>query len=82
MSVRTHRPTDGERARNAALLEAERVRAVGVHEAEVEYSETVLKLREAFESDVAEASSRRLEAIMPVHRAYNAAVIAAERMAH
>jgi hypothetical protein len=79
--VRTRRPTGRERARNAALLEAERVRAAGVHEADVEYGETVLKLREAFERDVADASARRRAAVLPVHRAYNAAVIAAERIA-
>jgi hypothetical protein len=79
--VRSRRPTDGERARNAALLEAERARAAGVHEADVEYSETVLKLREAFERDVADACARRLAAVLPVQRAYNAAIIAAEQIA-
>lgn len=65
--------------RNIALLDAERERAVITRDAEIEYSETVTKLREAFEADLAEAHVRRVARILPAHRAYNAAVIAAER---
>lgn len=67
-------------ARNAALLAAEVQRSQRTHEAEVEYSETVLKLRERYESDMAEALRRRLAAVTPVHQAYNRAVVAAERI--
>jgi hypothetical protein len=65
--------------RNAALVEAEVRRAEAIRDAEVEYSETVWKLRERFEADIAEAAARRLTAVTPAHRAYNAAVIAAEQ---
>ncbi len=73
--------TDEERARrNAALLAAELERKQATHEAEVEYSETVFKLRERFEADLAEAARARLARITPAHRAYNIAVVAAERV--
>lgn len=65
--------------RNQALLTAEHERTVAVHDAEVEYSETVAKLREAFEHDLAAALARRTARTLPAQRAYNAAVIAAER---
>jgi hypothetical protein len=70
------------RARNAALVEAEARRAEAIRDAEVEYSETVWKLRERFETDLAEAAAQRLAAVTPAHRAYNAAVIAAEQTFH
>ena len=65
--------------RNAALVAAEVARHQATHEAEVEYSETVMKLRERFEADVAEANRLRIARITPAHRAYNRAVVAAER---
>jgi hypothetical protein len=68
-------------ARNAAFLAAERERERATHEAEVEYSETVSKLRERFEADLADAAARRRVAVRPAHQAYNCAVIAAERAA-
>ncbi len=67
-------------ARNAALRQAEVQRSQATHEAEVEYSETVLKLRETYEVDLAEALRRRLRAVTPAHKAYNRAVVAAERI--
>ena len=72
--LHVHRET-----RNHALLAAEHDRAVATRHAEIEYSETVFKLREAFEADLASASARRNERVLPAHRAYNAAVIAAEQ---
>lgn len=65
--------------RNAALLAAEHERAATTRDAHIEYSETVTKLREAFEFDLAEARARLITRVTPAHRAYNAAVIAAER---
>lgn len=71
---------NGRRAiRNAALLAAEREREAATHDAEVEYSETVTKLRERFEADLAAASADRVARVTPAHRAYNRAVVAAER---
>jgi hypothetical protein len=64
--------------RNAAFLTAERERERATREAEVEYSETVFKLRERFEADLAEAASHRIAAVRPAHQAYNRAVLAAE----
>jgi anti-sigma28 factor (negative regulator of flagellin synthesis) len=66
-------------ARNAALVAAEAARHRATHEAEVEYSETVHKLRERFESDLAEANRLRIARVTPAHRDYNRAVVAAER---
>ena len=66
-------------ARNAALLAAERQRAEATRDAEIEYSETVAKLRERFEAELAAAAAHRLERVTPAHRAYNRAVVAAER---
>jgi hypothetical protein len=66
-------------ARNTALLAAERERERATRDAEIEYSETVAKLRERFEGDLAEASAHRLARVTPAHRAYNRAVVAAER---
>lgn len=66
--------------RNAALLQAEADRYHATRDAEIEYSETVAKLRERFEADLAEAAARRRTAVIPAHRAYNIAVIAAERL--
>lgn len=67
------------RARNSALLAAEVARAAATRDAHIEYSETVTKLREAFEADLAAAHALLLLRIRPAHRAYNAAVIAAEQ---
>ena len=66
-------------ARNDALLTAELDRASAARDAEIEYSETLRKLREAFDADVAAAARHRYEQVLPAHRAYNAAVIAAEQ---
>lgn len=75
--------TDEERAlRNAALTAAEQERKVSTHDVEVEYSETVAKLRERFEHDLAEANRARLARLLPAHRAYNRAVLAAEHDHH
>lgn len=70
----------GRDERNAALLQAEADRYHATRDAEVEYSETVAKLRERFEADLAEAAARRRAAVIPAHRAYNVAVIAAEQL--
>ena len=72
--------TDTDRAlRNSALLAAEHERKEATYEAEVEYAETVAKLRERYYHDLAEANRARLARITPAHRAYNRAVVAAER---
>jgi hypothetical protein len=74
--------TDEERTiRNSALLAAEAERKAATYEAEIEYGETVAKLRERFEVDVAEAARLRLARVTPAHRAYNVAVLQAERSA-
>jgi hypothetical protein len=66
-------------ARNCALLAAEWRRAAATRDAEIEFSETAVKLREAFEADLAEAVARRNARVMPALRAYNASITAAER---
>lgn len=66
-------------ARNAVLVAAEVARHQATHDAEVEYSETVFKLRERFEADVAEANRVRIARVTPAHRDYNRTVVAAER---
>lgn len=66
--------------RNAALLAAERVRTAATRDAEIEYSETVAKLHERYEADLADAAAHRLAQVTPAHRAYNRAVVAAEHM--
>ena len=65
--------------RNRALLAADRDRTDAVRDAEIEYSETVTKLREAFEVGLADAQAWRHARVLPADRAYNAAVIAAEQ---
>lgn len=65
--------------RNSALLAAEQARSAATRDAEIEYSETITKLRERFEADLAEAAALRLARVTPAHRAYNAAVLTAER---
>lgn len=71
--------TDEQRSlRNWALLRAEDERKDATHEVEVEYSETVSKLRERFEYDLEEANRLRLARLTPAHQAYNRAVVAAE----
>jgi hypothetical protein len=66
-------------ARNTVLVAAEIARHQATHDAEVEYSETVFKLRERFEADVAEANRLRIARVTPAHRQYNRTVVAAER---
>jgi hypothetical protein len=75
----TERDPERRAARDAALLAAERERDVATHEADVEYSETVAKLRERFEADLAAATALWLERVCPAQRAYNHAVVAAEQ---
>jgi len=65
--------------RNAALVAAEKIRAAAVRDANIEYGETVAKLRERFEGDIADAAAQRIAAVTPAMRAYNARVIAAEQ---
>jgi hypothetical protein len=65
--------------RNRALLAAEQARALAVRDADLEYSETVAKLRWNFETELAEVETRRRTRVFPAHRAYNAAVVAAEQ---
>jgi hypothetical protein len=65
-------------ARNAALVQAEATRSQAAHDAQIEYSETVSKLRESYEGDVAHALATLRAALLPSYQAYNAAVIAAE----
>jgi hypothetical protein len=67
-------------ARNASLVAAEAARARATRVADLEYSATVARLRAQFEADLAAANARRLAAVRPHHRAYNAAVAAAERL--
>lgn len=66
-------------ARNAHLLAAHAELECRTRAIEVEYSETVTKLRERYEGDLAEASAQRIAQVAPAQRAYNAAVIAAEQ---
>jgi hypothetical protein len=66
-------------ARNTVLVAAETARHRATHDAEVEYSETVFKLRERFEADIAEANRLRIARVTPAHREYNRTVVAAER---
>jgi hypothetical protein len=67
-------------ARNAALVEAEVQRTLATHDAEVEYSETVAKVRERYRADLADAAAHRLRSVRAAHQAYNRAVVAAERI--
>lgn len=64
--------------RNQALLAAEAELRATIQDAEVEYSETVGKLRAVFEADLAEAARWRLVQVTPARQAYNRAVVAAE----
>ena len=75
MSTQTARDT-----RNASLVAAEAQRSRATKAAELEYSRTVARLRAQFEAGLAAAAERRLAAVRPHHRAYNAAVVAAERV--
>ena len=65
-------------ARNARLLAAERDRTEATRDAEIEYSETVTKIRDHYETELAEAGRLRLARITPAQHAYNLAVVAAE----
>jgi sensor c-di-GMP phosphodiesterase-like protein len=67
------------RLRADALVAAERERIDATHDADVEFSETVSKLREQYENGVAEATRYRLARVTPAHQTYNRAVVAAER---
>ena len=66
--------------RNAALTAAEDERTRATEAANLEYSRTVARLRAQFEADLAAASARRIAAVRPHHRAYNAAIVAAEQL--
>jgi hypothetical protein len=81
MTLMKQRDRSLVQARNAALLAAESARAQAVHEAQVEYSETVCKFREHFDTEVRAAGETLRRATMPAYKAYNAAVIAAESWA-
>jgi hypothetical protein len=70
---------DPQVERNRALAAAEHDRAAATRDADMEYSETVAKLRWSFESELVEAAARRRARVLPAHRAYNAAVVAAEQ---
>jgi hypothetical protein len=70
---------DERAVRNAALLAAEAERQRATRDAEIEYSETVRKLRERFDAEMAEAARVRINRTAPAYVAYNAAVCAAER---
>lgn len=74
------RNADRRSARNSQLLAAERELELSTRDAEIEFSETVSKLRERFENDLAEATAARLARVTPAQTAYNAAVIAAEHL--
>lgn len=74
----TEATTPAQRRRAEALLRAERERAAATHDADIEYAETVAKLRERFDCDLADALGRRLAAVRPAQRAYNAATVRAE----
>jgi hypothetical protein len=71
---------EGSRRRSSFLLAAEHARAAATRDAELEYADTVLKLRERFERDLALAAARRLALVAPAHRAYNRAAASAELM--
>jgi hypothetical protein len=66
-------------ARNVALVQAEIARSHASHEAQVEYSETVAKLRERYEQDIAAALAQLRASTRPAYQAYNEAVITAEQ---
>lgn len=79
----TMRTVDGidhaRRLRNDALGRAIHERSLATREAEIEYSETVAKLRDRFEADLAEALRRHRAAVLPAHQAFNAAMLRAEQ---
>jgi hypothetical protein len=78
-SYGTEAPLTAQQVRAERLVRAEHDRTAASREADVEYLETVTKLRERFEADLADALSRRLAAVRPVHQAYNLATVRAER---
>lgn len=75
----TDRLDDARRLRNEALGRAIHERSLATREAEIEYSETVAKLRERFEADLAEALRRHRTTVRPAHQAFNAAMLRAEQ---
>lgn len=74
----TDRLATARNIRNDALAKATHDRALATHDADVEYSETVAKLRERYDHDLAAALQRHLSAVRGAHRAFNAATIRAE----
>ena len=70
---------DAAQRRAEALEEARRGCADAVRDSQVEYSEMVGKLRERFEIDLADALEHYRHGVINKQRAYNAAVIQAER---
>ncbi|TAM86343.1 MAG: hypothetical protein EPN43_10575 [Jatrophihabitans sp.] len=70
--------TAADGVRNGELIAAEHDRAAATRDADLEYSETVTKIRERYEAELAEAGRLRLERVGPAHRDYNARVRAAE----
>jgi hypothetical protein len=68
-----------QQLRNEALVRAHEERLAATREADVAYSETLAKLRDRFEADLAAARALHREAVRPAHRAYNRAVQEAER---
>jgi molybdopterin synthase catalytic subunit len=71
--------TEGAEQRNVRLMTAERTRAEATRDAELEFSETVRRLRARFEADLAAATAHRIARVRPAHQRYNRAVTAAER---
>ena len=65
--------------RAAALLAAEAELARAARLPRLQYSATVTRLRKQFEADMAAALAELVTAVRPAQRAYNCAVIAAER---
>ena len=70
---------EASRARAAALGAAMALRQRDTRDAEIDYSETMVKLQERYASDAAEALEHYRHAVTPAHRAANAAMIEAER---
>lgn len=65
--------------RNTAIEAAIQHRAQATRDAEVEYSETLIKLNERYTEDRAAAREHYLMQVRPAHQAFVAALIDAER---
>lgn len=65
--------------RNEALVRAQRMRSMATKQADIEYSETVNEIRERCQAALDDAALRHRRAVHPADRAFNQAVIAAER---